>query len=299
MGFVLVEGIAKGAFWSPREVPFEIRHSDFPPGSDGRVQVERAIEQWNSQVPHIPLVDHGQQKDFIVFVRHDEICMTDFGRIGGRQEVRCRLDESTFDAGNIMHEIGHAVGFRHEQQRPDAATFIKLIPENITQRGFDIVNDGSFEPVGIYDYDSIMHYPVGDPPRFDALKLDEQPGAEIGQREKLSERDVLTTLYMYGFLVQRSVDFGLTAVGDIKVREVSIKNHLARSISIQTGAVSPAFFTLGNFPTVAKAFRTVSGIVQFMPTAPGVVKAALSLTVADVPVTVRLGGRGSDEILQP
>jgi hypothetical protein len=138
---------------------------------------------------------------------------------------------------------------------------------------------------------------VGDPPRFDALKLDEQPGAVIGQRAGLSERDVLTTLYMYGFRVQRSVDFGPTAVGDIKVREVSIKNHLPRSISIRTGAVSPAFFTVGNFPTLVKAFRTVSGIVQFMPTAPGAVKASLSLTVADVPVRVRLGGRGSDVIL--
>jgi hypothetical protein len=295
MAFVLVEGIAGGKLW-PREVPFRIKAADFPLGSDGRHELELAITQWNDQVPHIPLVDRAQQKDFVEFVRVVGRCRTsDFGRRGGRQEVRCDLGGSAI-VGNVLHEVGHAVGFKHEMQRPDSTKFIKLIEENVDDGSFDVISDGSFEPVGVYDYDSIMHYPVGNPPRFEVLRLDEQPGAEVGQRDQLSARDIQGTLYMYGFRVTRSVDFGLTAIGDIRVRQVSIKNHLSRSIRIQAGAVSPAFFTVGAFPTSAERFRTVTGTVQFRPTASGPVKATLSLRVEGIPVKVRLGGRGSDDI---
>jgi hypothetical protein len=150
----------------------------------GVIQIELAIERWNAQVPHIPLVDkEPQHRDFVVFVQHDEICKSDFGRQGGRQKIRCHLDGSDFDFGNVMHEIGHAIGLAHEHQRPDRDKFIKLIPENIPniEAGFDIIDDGSFEPIGVYDYDSPMHYEVGDPPRFDLPALGEILRLQINQ----------------------------------------------------------------------------------------------------------------------
>ena len=59
-----------------------------------------------------------------------------------------------------MHEIGHAIGFWHEQSRPDRDEYVRIHFENIDpdfEDNFHIVhsiNDMSVQ----YDYRSIMHY---------------------------------------------------------------------------------------------------------------------------------------------
>lgn len=63
----------EGRLWNPRQVPFEISASDFPPDSDGRHEIELAIAKWNAQAPHIPLIDkEAQHDDVAVFVATDE-----------------------------------------------------------------------------------------------------------------------------------------------------------------------------------------------------------------------------------
>lgn len=307
MGFVIIDHIAEGDLWNPREVPFLINTADFPPGSFGREQVELAIEKWNATVPHIPLVDkEPHHLDFAVFVQDPKICMSDIGRQRGRQDIRCNLGSGLAAFGNVMHEIGHAIGLAHEHLRPDRDKFIRIICENIPDKDkglYDLSDDCTFEPnpefepVGVYDYDSIMHYPLDLPPRFDLLRIDEQPGAVVGQRDHLSERDIQATLFLYGFRAPRTVSFGLTGVGDVKTQNVSIVNHLPRSIAITTGPLSSPFFkVVKKFPDVAGPFRKVSATVEFRPPAPGKVQAKWTLTIADVPVTVRVSGRASMDI---
>jgi Astacin (Peptidase family M12A) len=294
MGFVIA---ATKERWNPRQVPFEISDTDFPPGSDGRREIERAIETWNTHAPHIPLIDREPgHDDFAVFVATDEgFCKSDIGRQGGCQEIKCDLrGDSAFHFGNLMHEIGHAIGLTHEHQRPDQADFIKLIKENIDEdEMFEIIDDGSRIPIGIYDYDSIMHYPQGDSPRFEVLQLETQPGASVGQRDHLSSGDLGATLFLYGFHVDLSVAFGATAVGATRVQAVRVINRLPRTLTVTTGSVSGAFFNvIKDFPTAVKAFRTEEAIVMFRPQAAGPAQAQLSVTVAGVPLRIQLSGRG-------
>ena len=63
----------------------------------------------------------------------------------------------------MEHELGHALGFWHEQMRPDRDSYIKVNYQN-----FDRIYDMAFEKYGRdkvesfglpYDYTSIMHYP--------------------------------------------------------------------------------------------------------------------------------------------
>jgi len=51
------------------------------------------------------------------------------GRIRGRQ--RLSLGNGCVYTGTIIHEFLHAIGFYHEQSRPDRDQYIRVIRKNI------------------------------------------------------------------------------------------------------------------------------------------------------------------------
>lgn len=67
-----------------------------------------------------------------------------------------------FQLGILFHEIGHALGFRHEQSRFDRDSFVKVYRENIQsdkKGNFDKETETSLNTYDIpYEYGSIMHY---------------------------------------------------------------------------------------------------------------------------------------------
>ena len=64
--------------------------------------------------------------------------------------------------GTIAHEVGHAIGFWHEQSRPDRDVFVMIHEDNITDGKQYNFQTRTWGEVGIlnvpYDLGSGMHY---------------------------------------------------------------------------------------------------------------------------------------------
>ncbi len=181
------------AVWPEGILPFVIQEGDFSPAE--RNAVLGAIDRWNL-TSIIRLVARGTEPDFVTFRRAEDSCSSNVGRVGGEQFVGCAVGEG-FDEGNVMHEIGHAVGFYHEHQRPDRDQFVRIVEDNIVpgrETAFTIIPGGIL--LGPYDFESIMHYGrKGFSTGGDTI----QPlqDVEIGQRVRLSTEDLrgVCTLY--------------------------------------------------------------------------------------------------------
>ena len=154
------------------------------------------------------------QMDYIEFNNQRRGCSSNsIGQKGGMQLINLepRVCEKF---GKIVHEVGHAIGFWHEQSRPDRNQYITVNFNNIQtakhrqfmRRTNDEVDSHGFN----YNYGSIMHYSER------AFKKEGCQGADcitmmvnnhdeyiaqgrptIGQRNGLSTNDIQQTKALY------------------------------------------------------------------------------------------------------
>jgi hypothetical protein len=87
-------------------------------------------------------------------------CYSYCGMISGRQELS--VGERCGTVGTLIHEMMHALGFKHEHQRPDRDQYVSVITENIEKNyvyAYNKINSDQATLQNLrYDYDSIMHY---------------------------------------------------------------------------------------------------------------------------------------------
>ena len=135
-------------------------------------------------------------------------CWSFVGMSGrGEQDLNMRPRCNTF--ATALHEIGHAIGFWHEQSRPDRDSYVNILYHNIEgefyYRYFMKRND--IDSLGVvYDYGSIMHYGTHYASRFgggpiievnNPTEYSNQGSPTLGQENGLSAKDIEQVNLLY------------------------------------------------------------------------------------------------------
>lgn len=182
--------------WPNGVIPYEIDQALPNPQ-----RVKDAVDHWNTRTP-LKLTPRSSESDYVRFTpgAFDAACESAIGMRGGAQDI-VMTDPCT--AGNLIHEIGHAFGLEHEQNRPDRNAYVTILYENVDKRyrlDFD-PSPSTISAAGYYDYDSIMHYSATAFSTNFRDTIETVPaGIPIEQTTALSAGDIDGVARLYGMI---------------------------------------------------------------------------------------------------
>lgn len=174
----------------PFVIPSELRAPD---------RILKAMEYFSSTP--IQFVPYQGEEDYLIFVPTEKDCKSYVGKVGGQQPIwvgpQCSPE-------GIAHEIMHALGFIHEQNRSDRNRYIRVIENNILDHfkiNFEVFPRSMMKVSGItpFDFQSIMLYPPTAFSKSGAVTMEPlSPGEVIAPSSQLSEKDKLRLRAVYG-----------------------------------------------------------------------------------------------------
>lgn len=149
---------AKSAFktgcsnlWDGGVVPFEI-----DPSFLNTATLYSAFTEWENKTVIRFIRKTSLHKNYI-YITSSTGCSSYVGRVGGAQSLNL---SNSCSYKNMLHEIGHAIGFYHEHQRLDRDNFIIIHTGNIQADKLSNFNKLAliYSFSSSYDVYSIMHY---------------------------------------------------------------------------------------------------------------------------------------------
>ncbi|CAM1358782.1 M12 family metallopeptidase [Tenacibaculum xiamenense] len=141
--------------WPENTVYYKI-DEDLPESS----RVTEAIDHWKEKTNLVFKEKQTSTKNYIYFTKGSG-CSSALGMRGGMQTIKLG---SSCTTGNVIHEIGHAVGLLHEQSKVDRDDDIAIWKNNIKEgyeHNFETYDERGYEgedyTEGV-DFGSIMMY---------------------------------------------------------------------------------------------------------------------------------------------
>ncbi|GIY31335.1 zinc metalloproteinase nas-13 [Caerostris darwini] len=139
--------------WTGRRIPYVIDRSIA--GQTNLIQ--QAMQDYHSKTC-LRFVPRTYEMNYLR-IFPGQGCYSNVGMIGGQQPVS--LGQGCMLKGIIIHELGHAIGFFHEQNRSDRDQYLIIYWENI-QQGMDtqffLLKAHENLLLDRFDYNSIMLY---------------------------------------------------------------------------------------------------------------------------------------------
>lgn len=164
-----------------------------------QVRALEAMAEWEA-LADVDFVPRGSQTNYIEF-RDSTGNSSSVGMVGGVQYVN--MFNWTWKY-IICHELMHAMGFLHEQSRPDRNNFVQINTANIEPgREHNFNRNAGATTVGAYDFLSIMHYgrtafSVNGQDTITVLPPNQAFQSQIGNRSYMTTLDAQGLANRYG-----------------------------------------------------------------------------------------------------
>ncbi|XP_053381930.1 embryonic protein UVS.2-like [Mercenaria mercenaria] len=190
----------KDWLWKDQKIPYVVDESEFD--TVGVLMISKAIKKFNEDVACIKFTPRVNEFDYVRF-KSGQGCHSTIGRDGGEQILTIGPD--CYYLGVILHEMTHAVGFFHEQNRWDRDNYVTIFWNNIQtgkDHDFNLQDQKYLDTLGApYDYGSIMHYGpyiFSKDPSKPTMTPKYDPHVELGQRDGFSKLDIWKINTLYG-----------------------------------------------------------------------------------------------------
>ena len=125
---------------------------------------------------------------------------SNIGMSGGEQVIG---GSGTCTVSTLLHEMGHATGFWHEQERPDRNAYVTLNLNNMVNTAYSdsTIQFDDLQAITLYDWSSVMHYFASNFTRNGSPVLESiPPGMPLSNTVGYSAGDIDAIRRLYGFV---------------------------------------------------------------------------------------------------